>query len=134
MVKFPEQSSIYWFDPEPVKGSELRKVRPCIVVSPNEMNRKLSTILVVPLASTIRPWPFRVSISVLGQKASAACDQLRVINKTRLRAHIGNLKKQTMNNCLACFNQYYLNRFTEYMLGRWVHEVADKIGYKFFLD
>lgn len=93
MIKFPEQSSIYWFDPEPVQGSELRKIRPCIVVSPNEMNKKLSTILVVPLTSTIRPWPFRITITVFRKKSSAACDQLRVIDKARLKAQIGNLKK-----------------------------------------
>lgn len=93
MVKFPEQSSIYWFDPEPVKGSELRKIRPCIVVSPNEMNQRLSTVLVVPLTSAVRPWPFRVSMTILGQKSSAACDQIRVIDKSRLKAKIGSLKK-----------------------------------------
>ena len=93
MVKFPEQSSIYWFNPEPVKGSELRKIRPCIVVSPSEMNKRLSTVLVVPLTSTVRPWPFRVSMTILGQKSSAACDQIRVIDKLRLKAQIGSLKK-----------------------------------------
>ena len=93
MTRFSEQSSIYWFNPEPVKGSELQKIRPCVVVSPNEMNSKLSTILVVPLTSTIRPWPFRVSISVLGQKSSVACDQLRVIDKARLKGYISKLKK-----------------------------------------
>ncbi len=93
MTKFPEQSTIYWFDPGPVKGSEIRKIRPCIVVSPNEMNKTLSTVLVVPLTSTVRPWPFRVTLTILGQKSSAACDQLRVIDKSRLKAEIGSLKK-----------------------------------------
>ena len=93
MAKYPEQSSIYWFDPEPVKGSELRKIRPCIIVSPNEMNKSLSTVLVVPLTSAVRPWPFRVSLTILGHKSSAACDQLRVIDKVRLKAQIGALKK-----------------------------------------
>lgn len=93
MARFPEQASIYWFDPEPTRGSEFRKVRPCIVVSPNEMNKKLQTILVVPLTSTVRGWPFRVSINVFGQKSSAACDQLRVIDKSRLRTYIAGLKK-----------------------------------------
>lgn len=92
MASFPKQTSVYWFDPEPTQGSEFRKVRPCIVVSPNEMNKKLQTILIVPLTSTVRAWPFRVSVTVLGQKSSAACDQLRVIDKTRLGAFIGNLK------------------------------------------
>ena len=93
MTSFPEQSAVYWFDPEPTKGSELRKVRPCVVVSPNEMNKKLQTILVVPLTSSIKSWPFRVTVDMLSYKSSAACDQLRVIDKTRLRARIGNLKK-----------------------------------------
>lgn len=92
MQDFPKQFSIYWFDPEPVKGSEIRKVRPCIVVSPDEMNESLRTVIVVPLTSTIQAWPFRLTISILGQKSSAACDQIRAIDKHRLKAHIGNLK------------------------------------------
>ncbi len=93
MTNFPKQTSIYWFDPESVRGSELRKIRPCVVVSPDAMNKKLQTLLVVPLTSSIKPWPFRVNITLLGQKSSAACDQLRVIDRSRLKAHIGTLKR-----------------------------------------
>ena len=92
MQNFPKQSSISWFDPEPIKGSEIRKIRPCIVVSPDEMNEYLQTVIVVPLTSTIQAWPFRLTLSILGQKSSAACDQIRVIDKSRLKAHIGTLK------------------------------------------
>ena len=92
MIKFPKQSSVYWFGPEPAKGSELRKVRPCIVVSPDEMNENLRTVVIVPLTSTIKPWPFRTTVTTLGQKSSAACDQLRAVDKSRLRAYIGDLK------------------------------------------
>ena len=92
MTNFPRQGSIYWFDPEPVQGSELRKIRPCIVVSPDEMNKSLRTVIVVPLASTIQTWPFRLTISLLGQQSSAACDQLRAVDKARLKARIGSLK------------------------------------------
>ena len=91
MPNFPKQGAIYWFDPEPVKGSEIRKVRPCIVVSPDEMNEYLRTVIVVPLTSTIQPWPFRLTVNVLGQKSSAACDQLRAVDKGRLKARIGSL-------------------------------------------
>ncbi len=89
---FPKQSTVYWFDPEPVKGAEIRKVRPCIVVSPNEMNEYLQTVIVVPLTSTIFNWPFRISLEVLGHKSSAACDQIRVIDKARLKSQIASLK------------------------------------------
>jgi len=88
---FPKQGSIYWFDPEPVRGSEIRKIHPCIVVSPDEMNENLRTVIVVPLTSTVQPWPFRLTISILGQKSSAACDQLRVVDKGRLKARIVSL-------------------------------------------
>ncbi|MFI5270648.1 MAG: type II toxin-antitoxin system PemK/MazF family toxin [Candidatus Saccharimonadales bacterium] len=91
MTVVPKQSSLYWFDPEPTKGSELRKVRPCIIASPDDMNENLSTILVVPLTSTLKPWPFRVTVTAFGKESSAACDQLRVIDKSRLRAYIGDL-------------------------------------------
>ena len=92
MQNFPRQCSIYWFDPEPVKGSEIRKVRPCIVVSPDEMNEHLKTVIIVPMTSTIQAWPFRLTLSIFGQKSSAACDQVRAIDKTRLKAYVGNLK------------------------------------------
>jgi mRNA interferase MazF len=91
MPSFPKQGSIYWFDPDPVKGSEIRKIRPCIVVSPDVMNENLRTVIVVPLTSTIQPWPFRLLVSVLGQKSSLACDQLRAVDKGRLKARIGSL-------------------------------------------
>ena len=101
MPSFPRQGSIYWFDPEPVKGSEIRKIRPCIVVSPDEMNENLRTVIVVPLTSTIQPWPFRLTVAVLGQESSAACDQLRVIDKSRLKACIGSLKSKDWEELFA---------------------------------
>lgn len=92
MQDFPEQASVYWFDPEPTKGTEIRKVRPCVVVSPDEMNEHLKTVIIAPLTSTIQLWPFRLTVMLLGQKSSVACDQLRAIDKSRLKALIGDLK------------------------------------------
>jgi len=92
MQSFPEQCSIYWFNPFPVTGSEIGKVRPCIVVSPDEMNENLRTVIIVPLTSTIQAWPFRLTVSVLGQKSSIACDQIRTVDKSRLKSYIGKLK------------------------------------------
>ena len=91
VASFPSQSSVYWFDPEPVKGAEIRKIRPCVIVSPDEMNKHLQTVVVVPATSTIQPWPFRTTATILGQKSSLACDQIRVVDKQRLRAKIDDL-------------------------------------------
>lgn len=88
----PKQFEIYWADLNPTKGSEMKKVRPCIVVSPDVMNNALKTVLVVPLISTIVDWPFRTTITSSGKLSSAACDQLRAIAKERLGSKIGSLK------------------------------------------
>ncbi len=93
--------AVYWFDPEPAQGSELRKVRPCIVVSPNEMNDTLRTVMIVPLTSSIKDWPFRVTLSILGQQSSAACDQLRSVDKTRLRGFIEELTMSDSQRLLS---------------------------------
>jgi mRNA interferase MazF len=107
MQTFPKQGSVYWFDPEPVKGSEIRKIRPCIVVSPDEMNKHLQTVVVVPLTSTIQQWPFRLTISLLGQKSSAACDQLRAVDTARLRTRIGVLKKADSEKLLGLLQSIF---------------------------
>lgn len=92
MQDFPKQCSIYWFDPKPVTGSEIDKIRPCVVISPDEMNEHLRTVIIAPLTSTIQSWPFRVTVGILGKKSSIACDQIRAVDKSRLKACIGKLK------------------------------------------
>jgi mRNA interferase MazF len=82
---------IYWVNLDPTIGSEIRKICPCVIVSPDEMNRMLQTVTVVPLTSTIIAWPFRTTIISLTKKSSAACDQIRTISKDRLRRKAGRL-------------------------------------------
>jgi mRNA interferase MazF len=93
--------SVHWFDPDPVKGSELQKVRPGIVISPDEMNDLLRTVLIIPLTTTATRWPFRVPVEIMGQKSNAACDQLRAIDKSRLRDHITELSAPQQANVLS---------------------------------
>ena len=87
-----KQASVYWFDPEPTKGVEICNFRPCVVISAYKMSMHLKTAIIAPLTTTIQPWPFRLTVELLGQKSSIACDQLRPINKTRLRTVISVLK------------------------------------------
>jgi len=60
-MKNTKRFSVFWFKPHPTIGSELQKVRPCVVVSPEIMNDVVDTILIVPLTSTIKSWPFRIT-------------------------------------------------------------------------
>ena len=93
--------SVHWFDPDPGKGSELQKVRPGIIISPDEMNDLLRTVLIIPLTTTVIRWPFRVPLEIMGHKSSAACDQLRAIDKSRLKDHIGDLSAKQQKDLMA---------------------------------
>jgi mRNA interferase MazF len=93
MVK---QYEIYWVNLDPTKGSEINKKRPCVVISPEEMNKNLHTVIVAPLTSTIKPYPTRVAIFIDKQKGQIALDQIRTIDKIRLSNKIGVLTNETI--------------------------------------
>ena len=79
----------------PTVGSEISKSRPCLVVSPNEANKYLSTVTIIPLTSTIRNYPTRINCRFEGKSGQLAIDQIRSVDKTRLVKKIGVLDEQT---------------------------------------
>ena len=79
-----EQYYTYWVTLDPTQGSEIAKTRPCVVISPSELNDYLNTVVIVPLTSTLRNYPFRVQCVVTGKKGELAIDQIRTVDKTRL--------------------------------------------------
>ena len=76
---------------DPTIGSEYKKTRPCVVVSPNDMNNALQTIIIAPLTSRIRGWKFRPLITGPKQESELALDQIKVIDKTRIIKKLGAL-------------------------------------------
>lgn len=78
------QYDIFWANLDPTIGHEIQKTRPCVIISPNELNIGLGTVLAAPVTSTIKPYPFRVKCNVSGKMGSIALDQLRCIDKSRL--------------------------------------------------
>jgi len=85
-----------WLTPlDPSVGSELRKTRPCIVVSPDVTNRHLNTIVVVPLTTAEHDYAFRVKVAFQGREGQAAIDQVRVIDRQRLLTRLGELDPST---------------------------------------
>jgi mRNA interferase MazF len=91
MVK---QYEVYWIDLEPAQGSEIKKVRPCVIVTPNEMNDYLNTVIVAPLTSTLKQvYPFRGEVIISNKKGWTALDQLRCIDKSRIKGKLGSLSK-----------------------------------------
>ena len=85
MASFPRRYDIYVANLNPTVGSEIRKVRPVVVVSRNEMNQFLDTVVICPLTTTLHPqWRGRLQVRCAGQDAEVAVDQIRTISKRRL--------------------------------------------------
>ena len=96
MAAFPQRYTIYFADLNPTVGGEIRKVRPVVVVSQNEMNQFLDTVVVCPLTTALHPqWRSRLQIRCAGKKAEIAVDQIRTISKQRLRDRIDKLSAET---------------------------------------
>ncbi|MGL6339587.1 MAG: type II toxin-antitoxin system PemK/MazF family toxin [Waterburya sp.] len=99
MVKnFPKRGEIWLVNLEPTIGSEIKKTRPCLIISPNETNRLLKTVIVAPLTSTIKKYPTRFSIDFASKKSSIVLDQIRSVDKARLLRKWGVLEKTDYQN------------------------------------
>lgn len=81
MKKNYKKWEIILVDLNPVKGSEMAKIRPCLIISPNSVNNALNTLIVVPLTSTIKNYPSRLSINSKGRSGSLAFDQIKRLTK-----------------------------------------------------
>lgn len=79
----------------PTVGSEIAKTRPCVVISPDEMNRHLSTVIVAPMTTTQRRYPTRVSCRFASKAGETALDQMRAVDRSRLTKHLGDLDAAT---------------------------------------
>ena len=82
---------VYLVSLNPTVGGEIQKTRPCLVVSPDEMNRRISTVLVAPMTTRGRPYPTRVPCSFQGKDGQVALDQLRAVDKARLVRRLGEI-------------------------------------------
>lgn len=80
---------------DPVRGSEIRKTRPCLIVSPNEMNDHLQTFIIAPMTSVLRNYPSRVQCVFQKIKGQVALDQLRAADESRFKKRLGSLDDLT---------------------------------------
>lgn len=86
-----KNGEIWVIEFDPIRGSEIRKTRPAVVISPDAMNVHLQTVIVAPLTSTVRGYPSRVKTIFAGKGGEIALDQLRCVDKERLKKRIGKL-------------------------------------------
>ena len=104
-----EQYQIVLVNLDPAIGSEIMKTRPCVVVSPNEMNKYLNTLVVVPMTTNLRKYPTRVSIEHNGRKGMIAIDQIRTIDKKRIVKIFDNLTNSEIKKCKEVIKQAFVD-------------------------
>ena len=82
---------------DPATGAETSKTRPSLIVSPDEANRALKTVIIAPMTTVRRRWPTRVGVSFQGKVGEIALDQIRAVDKSRLTRRLGKLDSSTAN-------------------------------------
>jgi len=92
---------------DPTVGSEVRKARPCLIVSPPETNENLRTVLVAPLTTGSFPAPFRVPIAFSGKRGLVLLDQVRALDKARLSRRLGRAGTRTVTRTLQVLSDMF---------------------------
>ena len=98
---------VYLLNLDPTLGSEIRKTRPCVVVSPDEMNRYVRTVIVAPMTTRGRPYPTRVGCSFEGKEGQVVLDQLRTVDRVRLVKRLGALAGDTREEVLSALAELF---------------------------
>ena len=92
---------------DPTEGREIRKTRPCVIISPNEMNQHIDTVIVAPMTSKGRPYPTRVPVRFKGKSGQVVLDQIRTVDKSRLVKRLGKIDETTESQVLALLAEMF---------------------------
>lgn len=98
---------VYLVTLDPTLGSEIQKTRPCLVVSPDEMNHHIRTVIVAPMTTKGQPYPTRVPCRFRGKDGQIVLDQLRTVDKARLVHRVGRLDPKTGAKVLAVLGELF---------------------------
>jgi mRNA interferase MazF len=103
------QYSIVLVNLDPTLGSEIKKTRPCVVVSPDEMNKYLNTIVLAPMTTNLKRYPTRVAVEHDGMKGMIVIDQIRTVDKIRIQKVLGKLTKSEIKNCKDVIRETFVD-------------------------
>ncbi len=92
---------------DPTKGSEIKKTRPCVIISPDEMNKHIRTIIIAPMTSTIKNYPTRVTTTFQGKKGQVVLDQIRTVDKSRLVKKLGAISGSAEEKVLSVLQEMF---------------------------
>jgi mRNA interferase MazF len=98
---------VYLIDLNPTVGSEIQKTRPCLIISPDEMNRFIRTVIVAPMTTKGIAYPTRIACKFQGKKGQIVLDQIRTVDKTRLVRKLSRIDKQIQAEVLSVLGEMF---------------------------
>lgn len=107
MAVVARRFNVFLVSLDPIVGSEVRKTRPCLIISPDEMNRYIATVIVAPMTTKGRDYPTRVACRFAGKDGQVVLDQIRTIDKSRLVKPLGRLSAAAQRQVLAVLGEMF---------------------------
>jgi mRNA interferase MazF len=107
MAMVVNRFDVYLINLDPTVGSEIQKTRPCLIVSPDEMNRHIRTVIVAPMTTAGKAYPTRVSCKFKKKKGQIVLDQIRTIDKTRLVKKLGSINPETQLEVISVLQRLF---------------------------
>jgi mRNA interferase MazF len=104
-----KQYQIVLVNLDPTLGSEIQKTRPCVIVSPNEINDNLRTVVIAPMTSASRKYPTRVKVKHNSQEGWVVIDQIRTIDKIRIAKIFGSLTEKEIQECKRVIRETFVD-------------------------
>ncbi len=98
---------VYLVNLDPTVGTEIQKTRPCVVISPDEMNAHITTVIVAPMTTKGRDYPSRIPCQFQGKSGQVVLDQIRTVDKSRLVKRLGNLAVEFQKQVLAVLAEMF---------------------------
>jgi mRNA interferase MazF len=94
---------------DPTAGAEIQKIRPCVIISPDEMNRNIKTLIIAPMTTKEHSYPTRIPLQFEDKKAWIVLDQIRTIDKQRVLRSIGSVTMKTIENIKTVLTEMLIN-------------------------
>ncbi len=107
MAVVVKRFDVYLINLDPTVGSEIQKTRPCVIISPDEMNRHIRTVIVAPMTSANKDYPTRVSCQFRKKQGQIVLDQIRTLDKSRLMKRLGMIDSKTQSELIAILQRMF---------------------------
>ena len=107
MAVVVKRFDVYLVNLDPTIGSEIQKTRPCVVISPDEMNRNIRTVIVAPMTSAQKEYPTRVSCTFRKKQGQIVLDQVRTVDKARLIQKLGTIDSEAQLNVISVLQRLF---------------------------